>query len=147
MIDNHILKNIIPSQINDLVINYKTLPRQPKEKYYGNREYKRHLKLNYKEGDKENRILDKRCTQLLFRINEGNGKAVYLIGVEDDGDICGLLWDECKESIINFMKVADKIGVKINKIRIYMWNESDPRYCIIFKVIKPTNCVPTTLGL
>ena len=34
---------------------------------------------------------------MLFRLNEGNGKAIYLIGVEDNGNAKGI-------NIINLLK-------------------------------------------
>jgi GTPase len=120
------------------------LHQQPKEKYYGNREYKRHLIL-----DEKNKVfakqMQKRTTQLLFRIREGHGKAVYLIGVEDNGNANGLSQDECMQSIKNFITITEHIGAKINKMRIYVWNEKnatsyneiqEQRYCVIFKVTK-----------
>jgi GTPase len=135
-----ILENIQYPLPDDCVIKYNIiLPRQPKEKYYGNREYKRHLIINENNDANEKKILQKRGTQLLFRINEGNGKAVYLIGVEDNGKTHGLLKEECVESINNFIRITTSTNVKIRKIRIYMWkdNESCERYCVIFKVMKP----------
>lgn len=124
------------SQTSDFAIKHNILHKQPKEKYYGNREYKRHLILEDK-----NKLyvkqLQKRCTQLLFRIREGHGKAVYLIGVEDNGHANGILQDECVQSIKNFIIITEHIGVKINKMRIYVWeNKNDTRYCVIFKVAK-----------
>tara|TARA_B100000401_G_C52120825_1_gene400299 strand:- start:66 stop:410 length:345 start_codon:yes stop_codon:yes gene_type:complete len=49
-----------------------------KEEYYGNIEYK--LFINTKKKD---RIL----SQFFFRMREGYGKAVYFIGVKDNGDL------------------------------------------------------------
>jgi GTPase len=133
---------------DDCIIKYNiTLPTQPKEKYYGNREYKRHLIINESCIANEKRILQKRGTQLLFRINEGQGKAVYLIGVDDNGKTHGLTKDECVESINNFIRITKSTSVKIKKIRIYMWKDEHQheRYCVIFKVLKPidTNCLFT----
>jgi len=121
---------------SDIAVKKYELHQQPKEKYYGNREYKRHLIL---EG--KNKIyakqLQKRCTQLLFRIREGHGKAVYLIGVEDNGNTNGLSYSECIESIKNFIIITKHINAKINKMRIYTWqDENESRYCVIFKVAK-----------
>ena len=58
-------------QTTDFIIKHNILHRQPKEKYYGNREYKRHLVLEEKNKLYTNQ-LQKRCTQLLFRIREGS---------------------------------------------------------------------------
>lgn len=54
------------------------------EDYYGNIEYKRYF--NQKDEGRK----DKYTTQLNFRVNEGLGKAIYLVGVNDDGSIYGL---------------------------------------------------------
>jgi GTPase len=126
----------IKPSVTDLLIKKNTLHQQPKEKYYGNREYKRHLIL---EGKSKvyTHLLQKRCTQLLFRIHEGHGKAVYFIGVEDNGNINGLSIEDCIQSIQNFIIITEHIGVKINKMRIYTWlHKNEPRYCVIFKVAK-----------
>ena len=45
----------------------------------------------------------KKASQMLFRLNEGNGKAVYLIGVEDNGICRGIPFDEL-EKAENFEK-------------------------------------------
>lgn len=136
--DENYLEPIICAHTSDFVIKYNILHKQPKEKYYGNREYKRHLILDEKRKvyDKQ---LQKRSTQLLFRIKEGHGKAVYLIGVEDNGYTNGLLQEECIQSIKNFIVITGHIGVKINKLRVYAWKNNtnlDTRYCVIFKVTK-----------
>ena len=34
--------------------------------------------------------INKRSTQLLFRLSEGEGKALYAIGLEDDGIVYGI---------------------------------------------------------
>ncbi len=54
------------------------------EDYYGHIEYKRYF------NKKDKHRLEKYMTQLNFRVNEGSGKAIYLIGVNDDGSIYGL---------------------------------------------------------
>lgn len=54
------------------------------ERYWGHIEYKRNL-VNM-TPDK----IKKYATQLQFRIIEGLGKAVYIIGVEDNGKIIGV---------------------------------------------------------
>ena len=60
----------------------------------GNIEYKRHL-LNI-DSDKRWRIIK----QMRWRLDEGNGEAIYVIGVEDNGDViesverrAGLRWN------------------------------------------------------
>ena len=74
---------------------------------YGNKEYK--LKIINKENDR----IEQLATQLKWRLNEGNGEALYYIGVNDDGSVVGLNSDELKETIINIKKMCEKINSKI----------------------------------
>ena len=74
---------------------------------YGNKEYK--LKIINKENDR----LEKLASQLKWRLNEGNGEALYYIGVNDDGSVVGLNSDELKETIMNIKKMCEKINSKI----------------------------------
>ena len=91
----------------------KNFPQQQPEKYYGNREYKRNILCN------NNNIIQKRATQMLFRLLEGNGKALYLLGLDDDGKIIGLNKNELNISINIIKNISKEIKAKINKIYIY----------------------------
>ena len=73
------------------------------EKYYGNVEYK--VELNNIDESKINRY----ATQLKFRIIEGKGKAMYLIGVKDDGDIVGVQ----NKLIPEYSKIMKNIASKV----------------------------------
>ena len=97
-------------------IKLNKLPNQPPEKYYGNKEYK--ISLNIKKKDLES-IFQKKASQLLFRLCEGNGKAVYLIGVEDNGYAKGISMEELNISLNHLKKISDIIDCNINKINIY----------------------------
>lgn len=168
------------------------IPNQPKEKYFGNREYKLHLlfkkinikkenlpndyefsdeihdeihnkihdeihdnltddnniQINYEINNKFKNLnindkiydikfnldslnklkydnlekINKRATQLLFRLNEGNGKAIYLIGINDDGIVDGISLDKIIESyhFINIM--INLINAKMQSFKIYKGN-------------------------
>jgi elongation factor 1-alpha len=89
------------------------------EKYYGNIEYKQEL--SNMDSDK----IQKYATQMKFRLIEGNGEAVYLIGVQDDGNIIGvpnkllksytrIIKDICQE--IN-SKISDISYIKLPQIK------------------------------
>jgi GTPase len=80
------------------------------EKESGNIEYKRVLK-NLSKNRYEELL-----SQLKWRVNEGNGIAYYLIGVEDDGKIFDLSNDEIKESINNLKKLSFDSNCKIDKV-------------------------------
>ena len=85
-------------------INREKLLQSPKlyneELDYGNTEYK--LKLTNVDRNK----LQKRITQMKFRLHEGNGECHYLIGVEDNGNPIGINEVEMKESIKTIEKMV-----------------------------------------
>ena len=70
---------------------------------YGNKEYK--LKIINKENDR----IEQLASQLKWRLNEGNGEALYYIGVNDDGSVIGLSGNELKETIMNIKKINNLI--------------------------------------
>ena len=107
------------------------IPAQPKEVYYGNREYKRHLLLPNTYS------MHKKSTQLLFRLNEGNGKALYLIGVEDSGRVSGLAKEDMLTSLDNFIQMSQIIRSQVEKINVYrIVNETD-RYITTIRISRP----------
>ena len=81
-----------------------------KEKFYGFIEYK--LKLHNITPYK----LQKYTTQMRFRLIEGNGKAIYLIGVHDEGHVIGIKKEHQLKTIINFMKLLKENNAKIKTI-------------------------------
>ena len=93
---------------------YQNLPNQPPELYFGNKEYK--ISLNFKNKNLKN-IFEKKASQMLFRLNEGDGKAVYLIGVEDNGISKGISLDELNISLQNLKKIAEIIDSKYKKYK------------------------------
>ena len=98
-------------------INLKQIPNQPPEIYYGNKEYK--IKLNYSNKN----ILQRKASQMLFRLIEGDGKAIYLIGVNDNGEAPGIKFNELLISLFYICKIVKLIDANIKIIRIY--NGSD----------------------
>jgi GTPase len=81
-----------------------------KEKNDGNIEYKREL-LNLDDD-----IINRRMTQMKYRIYEGSGEALYFIGVTDDGKLIGLNEKEYIQSIKNLELIASNIDCNILKI-------------------------------
>lgn len=81
-----------------------------KELYYGPVEYK--LKLHNITPYK----LQKYITQMRFRLIEGDGKAIYLIGIHDEGDIIGIEKQYQLKTIINFLKMVKQNDGKIKTI-------------------------------
>jgi hypothetical protein len=98
----------------NIIYSNKIIPNQPEEEYNGNREYKLYLD-TYNNWDK----LQKRSTQLLYRLNEGEGRAIYLIGVDDNGISIGCNLQDLFKSIQSIIKMSNIIKSEISKITIY----------------------------
>ena len=82
----------------------------PPEEYFGNIEYKRSIL------HKNNKRLEELATQMNFRLNEGNGKATYYIGVEDNGKLLFQSDKVLEESLNNFKKICKIIKAVIISI-------------------------------
>lgn len=119
-----------------LVYTRKSIPPQPPESDDGNKEYKIYLSSNnYKKKRKyrntphnsisktaeilQQSFIENKSTQLLFRLLEGKGKALYLLGIEDSGNVRGMSQEEMIVSVENLKLMAKQIGAKIRIIRVY----------------------------
>ncbi|CAF4977968.1 unnamed protein product [Rotaria sp. Silwood1] len=80
------------------------LPPEPQE---GNIEYK--LKL----VDPNPFRLEHLITQMNWRLQEGQGEALYEIGVEDCGTLSGVSSEELEASLATLKKMADRLGASI----------------------------------
>jgi len=117
----------------------KTIPKQKKELHNGNREYKIYLDSGNNESknelkqykNKSKNIIDnlrkqklinkinKRASQLLYRLEEGHGKALYMIGVKDNGTVEGIEIELLFKSLNFLYKMVEIVNAKIQNIRIY----------------------------
>ena len=79
----------------------------------GNREYK------WKLHELDDHRLQHFVSQMKFRLFEGNGKAIYILGVLDDGKPIGINKDELDLSIKQMERVVKVLGAKIEIIRFY----------------------------
>lgn len=79
-----------------------------KESDEGNVEYK--IKLVNKKEER----LEKLATQMRFRVTEGNGEAIYCIGVTDFGEMEGITPEEYEETINNLNSIADKNNYEVS---------------------------------
>lgn len=80
------------------------LPPEPQE---GNIEYK--LKLVSFDSHR----LEHLITQMNWRLQEGQGEALYEIGVEDCGKLSGVSDEELKTSLATLKTMADRLGASI----------------------------------
>ena len=92
------------------------LPCQPKETEIGNKEYKRRIMF-----DKNiSKMIEKRRTQMLYRLYEGYGTAYYFIGVEDNGEPQGITVQEMSTTFQNLKKISDGLqNTKWHSVEIY----------------------------
>jgi GTPase len=122
----------------------KILPKQKREQATGNREYKIYLDLE-KEPNKEikkkqdlparelnflrkiklEKKINKRASQLRYRLEEGHGRALYMIGIKDDGTPEGIKMEKLFKSLSFLFKMVDIIHATIKNIRIYLGNLED----------------------
>ncbi len=95
----------------------------PPENDKGCCEYK--LKLVYGGGIPEEVKeikLNKIASQMKYRLYQGNGKAIYILGVSDKGDIEGIEENELEESIKFIERACKSIDASIYRKRIYKGN-------------------------
>lgn len=126
----------------------KTIPKQRKEINNGNREYKMYLDIaieskteqrknkdksdNYIHYLREQKLLakiNKRASQLLYRLEEGHGKALYMIGVRDDGTVEGIEIELLFKSINFLYRMIEIINATIKNLRIYKGSKDNKYIC------------------
>lgn len=108
------ISNTIPTELTH---TEKIMPDQPPENEEGNREYK--WKLIPHEHDWSTRRT-KLATQLNYRLAEGCGKCLYLLGVKDKGEASGIDLQSLYTTLFGIIDAATLIKkTTIDKIRIY----------------------------
>ncbi|KAG8236380.1 hypothetical protein J437_LFUL016658, partial [Ladona fulva] len=86
-------------------------PHLPPEPQLGNVEYK--LKLVNPSKQRFEHLV----TQMKWRLREGQGEAIYEIGVEDNGILTGLSSSEMNASLQTLQKMALKLGATTTVLR------------------------------
>jgi GTPase len=81
----------------------------------GNIEYKRCL--IYNNDERTNELI----TQMLWRVREGNGEAIYYVGVNDNGTFYNWTKLEIKQSIDEFKRLVNLAKLKIAKMTKYYY--------------------------
>lgn len=78
-----------------------------------NIEFKERLTKDYHlQKDRKHRL----ASQMKYRMERGDGKAIYFIGVDDDGNLTGLNEKEIEESLFVIKNVAEEINTVILKV-------------------------------
>tara|TARA_Y100000385_G_C12984337_1_gene589916 strand:+ start:361 stop:705 length:345 start_codon:yes stop_codon:yes gene_type:complete len=86
------------------------------EKHFGNCEYK------WKLISASPLKIQKLATQMDFRLRQGDGKAIYILGVKDNGFDTGMSKEELEETFNTVLKAAKIIGANIMRTRTYLRN-------------------------
>ena len=68
---------------------------------------------------------DSLAAQLRHRVISGDGEAMYVVGVTDDGDIAGLSPDEFRESLDVLSILADDAGAAIADVQTWSANTNE----------------------
>ncbi|KAF5284739.1 hypothetical protein FQA39_LY04464 [Lamprigera yunnana] len=89
-------------------INQNSLPPEPQA---GNIEYK--LKIINPSKQKFEHLV----TQMKWRLREGQGEAIYEIGVEDNGSLAGLSTCDLNASLLTLEKMALRLGATTTVLR------------------------------
>lgn len=84
----------------------------PPELPGGSIEYKLILDPNMETARKE-----KLLTQLIYRINEGNGEAIYVLGVSDDGELIGIPENQLKATLNILEELVTQIPGRMRILR------------------------------
>ena len=141
----------------------RTIPKQPRESTTGNREYKLYLDIENnqtkaelkKQKNKSKEVIhylkqqkiinktNKRASQLKYRLEEGMGRALYIIGINDDGTVNGIDIETLLQSLTFLFNMSEIIKAKIKKIRIYKGNNIG-KYIATIRIENP-NYIPQQL--
>lgn len=119
------------ADIDDEIHHLLTLGPEDDE---GDVEYKRMLLCK-----SDNRLLELE-TQMSYRVEEGNGECIYIIGVEDDGTPYGLTEEEYKETWDTLEKIAKRRDYSlrlISKVEYRKKKTDDVKY--IYKLLVREN--------
>ncbi len=83
--------------------------------------------------DRKQRLL----SQMKYRMEKGNGEAIYLLGVEDNGELLGLTENQLKESIFVLESISYLIGAEVKISALYPINGKKIAHLRILKVQSP----------
>ncbi|CAL8088662.1 unnamed protein product [Calicophoron daubneyi] len=100
--------------------NLVMLNHLPPEVEMGNIEYKRKL------VDPTPNRFEHLVTQMKWRLNEGDGEAIYRLGVDDDGNISGLSPNELTPSLRTLTRMAHRLNATVKPLREWI---VDPAIC------------------
>jgi GTPase len=104
----------------------------------GNIEYKRSLK------DLDKNRLEEYITQMIWRVGEGKGEAIYYLGVENDGTFYNWSELEKKQSLKTLKIITVKANLKIAKLEKinYIINNNEKNYYLRIVIRETQKILP-----
>ena len=104
----------------------------PPEQECGNTEYK--LKISSNTLENKPKRFEQLKTQMNYRLNEGIGYCLYILGASDQGKIIGLTSGELEDSESNLYKlIKSNSATLINKSTI---SHNEGHSCCIYIICK-----------
>ena len=101
---------------------------------YGERkniEFKENLNVDYHlKKDRKQHL----ASQMKYRMEKGDGEAIYFIGVHDEGHLIGLSESDYDESIFVLRSIAQEIGAEILEIEKHSAEHGSVAKVIIRKI-------------
>ncbi len=82
----------------------------------GNVEFKKYLSRRIHLSRDRRQSL---ASQLKYRANNGSGRAIYLLGVSDSGEVVGLSRERLEESLEVLSEIAREVGYTITEQKVY----------------------------
>ena len=117
------------------------MDNRPPEIEEGNNEYK--LKLLDNSIDK----IDKIATQMRWRCSEGNGEAIYTIGIEDDGTVVGISDTDYDKTISILTMAADKNSYSIKELSKTNIDDERSLYEVLIREINKTKHIDVKIAI
>lgn len=108
----------------------KKIVKLNRESNDGNIEYKWKFNKDIINNDK----IEKLVSQMRYRIIEGNGIAFYYIGVKDNGNCDGILWNDLLYTL-DIIKILSK-KLTANIVNINLNKQDNNRYCALIHLSK-----------
>lgn len=115
-------------EVDDILNSLDLSENLPPESDDGTIEYKR--KMNFSEN------LSHRLAQLRYRLSQGNGQCIYVLGVTDLGELCGMDDDEYAETMKVMNKICEEcdcimtllqeVSFKGKRVQKYLVRENNP---------------------
>jgi len=103
----------------------KTARKIKEENDEGNIEYKWKI-CDFQDLSRKEKLI----SQMRYRLNEGDGKAIYNIGYTDNGNPTGIVYTKLMESLMNFQDICNKAEATIKSIKIFRSkNKMQLTYC------------------